>query len=152
MKNILIVVLVILLGIAFVQRKPKEIEKVKIIYDTVKVSNPTVKDCVIYKRVVTKLPIVIKDTVTMSDTIIDSVHVEIPMSRKVYKDSLYKAVVSGYNVSLDSIFIYNKTTFIYQENKPKRWGLGVSAGYAITPKGLQPYIGVGVTYNFKLWY
>ena len=31
---------------------------------------------------------------------------------------------------------------------PKKLGLGVNVGYGITAKGLTPYIGIGVNYNF----
>lgn len=31
--------------------------------------------------------------------------------------------------------------------RPRRWGVGVQAGYGITADGLRPYIGVGVQYH-----
>ena len=33
------------------------------------------------------------------------------------------------------------------KQKPKRWGIGVQGGVGITPKLVQPYIGIGVSYN-----
>ena len=72
---------------------------------------------------------------------------------KIYQDSTYRAQVSGYDVQLDWIETYNKTiireiTRVEQiKTKPKRWGLGVQAGYGIGRNGLQPYIGVGISYN-----
>lgn len=76
----------------------------------------------------------------------DSVNVQIPITRKVYEDSTYKAYISGYNASLDSFYIYPQTKIITIKEKPKRWHLSISAGYGITPKGLQPCLMVGVSY------
>ena len=78
----------------------------------------------------------------------DSINVQIPITQKVYEDSTYKAFVSGYNASLDSFYIYPQTKIITIIEKPKRWHIGITAGYGITPKGLQPYLGLGCTYTF----
>lgn len=73
--------------------------------------------------------------------------------RKTYQDSTYKAVISGYSPSLDYIETYNtaKTEYVYITEKikqnPKKLGIGVQAGYGIGRNGLQPYIGIGVSYN-----
>lgn len=36
---------------------------------------------------------------------------------------------------------------VYKLPKPKRFGVGISAGYGVTAQGLSPYIGVGINYN-----
>lgn len=81
----------------------------------------------------------------------DSVDVLVPITQKVYEDSTYRAYVSGFNASLDSIFVHRRTEYITStkvvKSKPKRFSIGVQAGYGITPKGFQPYIGVGVSVN-----
>lgn len=81
----------------------------------------------------------------------DSIDVLVPITQKVYEDSTYRAYVSGYNAKLDSFCIYRRTEYITSKiivkSKPKRFSIGVQAGYGITPKGFQPYIGIGVTYN-----
>lgn len=81
----------------------------------------------------------------------DSVDVLVPITQKVYEDSTYRAYVSGFNASLDSIFVYRRTEYITNtrvvKSKPKRFSIGVQAGYGITPKGFQPYVGVGVSVN-----
>ena len=73
--------------------------------------------------------------------------VVIPITQKVYKDSDYTAYVSGYHSSLDSISVRHKVTTITIKQKARRWNVGVSAGYGMTPKGFQPYVGIGVTFN-----
>lgn len=91
-----------------------------------------------------------KDTVLL--TVYDSVMVSVPIVQKEYKDSAYHAWVSGYRPNLDSIYIYRPTTQIVQTiTKQKRWGLGVQAGMGITNNKIQPYIGLGVSYNILMW-
>lgn len=85
---------------------------------------------------------------TKTDDFPDSINVQIPITQKVYEDSTYKAFVSGYKASLDSFYIYPQTKIITIREKPKRWHIGITAGYGITPKGLQPYLGLGCTYTF----
>ena len=36
-----------------------------------------------------------------------------------------------------------------KETEIKHWTIGLQAGIGLTPKGVQPYIGVGVSYNFR---
>jgi hypothetical protein len=80
----------------------------------------------------------------------DSVEVELPIEQKVYSDSLYRAWVSGFDARLDSIYIYQPTRYITIKTteQQSRWSWGVQAGMGITPKGLQPYIGLGATFRF----
>lgn len=84
------------------------------------------------------------------------VPVLVPISRKVYEGEDYRAVVSGFRASLDTLDIFRKTQTVTNTvvqrvevpGKPKRWGIGVSAGYALTPQGVKPYIGAGISYSF----
>ena len=84
------------------------------------------------------------------DTIIrveDGVAV-IPISLKTYTDSsTYKAVVSGYDPRLESIEVYQQVVEITTARKPPKWSIGLQGGVYATPVGVQPGIGVGVTYN-----
>lgn len=80
--------------------------------------------------------------------------VEIPITQKVYEDSLYTAYVSGYHQSLDSIKVRERivTTRITEtrtETEFRRWNIGLTAGYgyAVRNKNLDFFVGVGVTYN-----
>ena len=80
------------------------------------------------------------------DTIRDTVFVYIPITQKVYRDSLYTAWVSGYSAKLDSIEVYNRmqTIMIREKVKRKRFGIGLQIGYGF-PHGA--YAGVGFSYN-----
>ena len=70
---------------------------------------------------------------------------------KQYKDSLLTAQISGINATLDwyETYIPVRKEHIYTDVyiPPGRWSVGVQAGVGVTPKGLQPYIGVGLTYR-----
>ena len=119
------------------------------ITDTIHYLHPIPKDSIVVSYETRLLPAK-RDTMQTDCT--DSVKVEIPITQKRYADSTYTAWVSGYNPTLDSIRIYPRHEVITITNtirhKPKRWGVGLNVGYGITPKnGLQPYIGVGVSYN-----
>ena len=77
----------------------------------------------------------------------DSAEVEIPIARNVYEDSLYRAVVSGYMASLDTLEIYSRREVVTVRQPPKRWHIGVSAGFGMTPSGFQPVIAATLTYS-----
>lgn len=106
-------------------------------------------DTVMHEKVIPKQVTLVKtvvDTFYSTDTVLAEVCV--PINRYVFSDSLYRAEISGYRVSLDKMEVYNReVTNTVIKRVPKRWGLGVSAGYSFTPQGFQPYVGVGVNYN-----
>lgn len=80
----------------------------------------------------------------------DSAIVELPIIQRHYADSTYEAWVSGpVDPRLDSIRVFAPTTIITKREwkPPKRWHIGVTAGYGYGAKGFQPYIGVGITYS-----
>ena len=72
---------------------------------------------------------------------------------KEYQDSNYYAKVSGIAPRLDEIRVYPKTVYetqyIYRDvvHKPKRWGIGMSAGYGVGKHGFSPVLAVTVNYN-----
>lgn len=90
-----------------------------------------------------------RDTITLQDTVL----VEIPIEEREYKGKDYRAVVGGYNPYLKSIEVYPETRYINTTEtikERKRWGvtLGVQGGYGYTPKGWQPYAGLGITFGY----
>lgn len=69
----------------------------------------------------------------------------------VYTDPRFTAWVSGVTPRLDSIAVVSLTTtetVRLSASRPRRWGLSVTAGAALTPRGVQPFVGVGVSYTF----
>ena len=92
------------------------------------------------------------DTTRIGDTLLHRKQV-------IYRDSSYRAVVSGYvDPRLDSLQVFPKTVYqtvtndIYHpvaiKSKKKRWGLGLQVGYGY-PGGF--YVGGGVSYNLWQW-
>ena len=132
-------------------------------------------------RTINKEVITITDTLVLTDTIIkfqpkpykvtiiDTIYLpqqpQIPQKPQIdtlirqeviYKDSTYTAVVGGIEPYLKSIEIYPKTIYVNNNTTTmikvrSRFGLGVQAGYGYGRNGLQPYVGVGVQYNFFQW-
>lgn len=121
------------------------------IFKVIKVDRPIVRESTIVRYKVVRLPIA-KDTICVSGTIKDSVFVEVPIEQKVYSDSNYTAWVSGYHPKLDSISITHQEVSFHNKlvnnNGSKRLLLGIQVGYGITPRGMQPYLGLGVSYKF----
>ena len=121
------------------------------IFKVIKVDRPIVRESTIVKYKVVRLPIV-RDTICEKDTIKDSVFVQVPIEQKVYSDSNYTAWVSGYRPRLDSISItHTEVSFhklVNNSKGSKRLFIGIQVGYGITPRGLQPYLGLGVSYKF----
>ena len=79
----------------------------------------------------------------------DSATIELPIMQSVYESKDYKAYVSGVHARLDSIFVYplHEVVTIREKQPPKRWHIGVTTGYGLTTKGMQPYVGIGLTYS-----
>ena len=91
-----------------------------------------------------------KDSIRTDSACTDSAVVELPIVQRHYADSTYEAWVSGpVDPRLDSIRVFAPTTIISKREwtTPKRWHIGITAGYGFGIKGVQPYIGVGVTYS-----
>lgn len=108
-------------------------------------------DTVVREQVVPRKVVVdriVLDTLYSKDTVFTEVYV--PISTYIFEDSLYRAEVSGYKVSMDKIELFNRsstTTVSMPVARPKRFGLGVQVGYGIGKNGLSPYVGVGLSYN-----
>ena len=144
------------LGFLFGRRSVRNGPESTIIRDTV---TCTIIDTMVIERPVYRYSY-IHDTVRTWFTTVehDSVLVEVPIETKVYaEDSLYRAVVSGWHPSLDSLTIYPTTTTITIHEKekiaPPRWSFGAAVGPSIlaTPSGsIHAGLGatIGLTYRF----
>lgn len=122
--------------------------------DTIPYYTPTPRDSVVVRYITERLPNAERDTLRGDVNVgskTDSTDVVIPIEQREYEDSTYHAWVSGYKVRLDSIRTYTQRDVVtIRENikeKPKRLHIGLQAGYGVGPRGVQPYIGIGVTYS-----
>lgn len=91
------------------------------------------------------------DSVIDSNPTADTVTIALAREQHVYTDdSTYTAWISGIAPQLDSLMIMRSSvTTLVSAPSPQRsrWNISVGAGFAITPRGATPYIGIGVTYN-----
>ena len=89
-------------------------------------------------------------TLALTDTVVknDSIIVTLPVERKVYEDSLDRAVISGIHPSLDTISVRStyRAVTVTKDRMP-RLTFGIQAGGGFDGKTIRPYIGVGVQYN-----
>lgn len=100
--------------------------------DTVRVTRPVARDSVVLRRI----------TVTKADTVLTVTQVH-------YADTTYEAWISGIEPRLDSLHLLRPVTAIVPPPAPIRhWHLGVTAGVGLTPRGADPYVGIGLTYSF----
>ena len=144
-----ILIITLAFGLGWCSRSPsvKEVPK----YDTVQ-SEPIVVTKVLVDTQYILSPLPYLAWIDHTDTIrTDScVHLR---EYKEYQDSNYYARVSGVAPRLDELRIYPKTVYetkyIYRDviSKPKRWGIGVSAGYGVGKHGFSPVLAVTVNYN-----
>lgn len=85
----------------------------------------------------------------------DTIYVQLPREVKIYGDSTYRAVVSGFRPSLDEIEIYQRTKVV-TETRVVRWhpwivvGPSVSVGVA-TDSRVYPFLGVSATIPLWSW-
>ena len=120
-------------------------------HEIVRVDTLTVYDTIVRERPVSVEKYIFRtDTVRVVTVERDTVTAELPIERKVYQeDSLYRAVVTGYRASLDSLVVWPKTTTItidrtVREPAP-RWSFGATAGPAVlvAPSG-RLHAGAGI--------
>ena len=117
------------------------------IVDTIKVVKPIAVDSVVtrYKWVNVER---VKDTTIVnevSEVVFDTIRIRLPIESKHYTAESYDAWVSGYEPQLDSIKVYQREV----KTEQSRWSIGLQGGVGMTPRGVQPYVGVGIGYKLK---
>ena len=94
----------------------------------------------------------VHDTTQVHDTttLVDSVLVEVPIEERTYTGENYRAVVTGFQPELKDIWVKEKEVIVKVPYR-RKWDLiiGPQAGVGITPKGWQPYAGIGVTFGYS---
>lgn len=146
--KIKIVIVVLLLFIGFVvgyMSQPQIVvnDEVVHIIDTVKIVQPPhVQVDTFYKEKIVPIKVVH----TELDTIfhVDSVMVYLPYERKVYEDSTYRAVISGYQPVLEAIDVYARKTTITKQKSAAWLSPFVSGGI-----GLEGDVSLGGGLFFK---
>ena len=131
--------------------------QIKVVSDTVRVTDTLVvarheaASRVVVRNVVREMPLV-ADSLCDADTVVS---VAVPVESAVYETADYRAVVSGFDVSLDTLELRREMIRVTNRivdtperaGRWRRWGVSVTAGVAVTPRGVQPMVGVGVSYR-----
>ena len=159
----LIAVFVCIIGVALsrIRHLEKELETYKnapadtvtvVKHDTIKIDSPVP----VYKYVKEKEYIAIHDTTLLTETDTFVKVIELPREYLVYKDSTYRAVVSGVQPRLDSIEVYrqNSTYYItkYVERKKRPvFSISVGPGVSYDGKKVKPAIQATAGFVIKSW-
>lgn len=119
-----------------------------IVRDTIREHYPQEVERVVVRTERVEVPVIVRDTIH------DTVYINLPIEEREYKSKEYRVIIGGYNPYLKSIDIYPQTVYINATESVttrKKWSLtlGVQGGYGFTPKGWQPYAGVGVTFGYS---
>lgn len=123
-----------------------------IIRDTVTVENPVP----ILTTIIDTILVAYPDIVIIHDT----TFVQLLKERKEYSGKDYRAVVSGYQPSLDLIQVFPETkvvtrTISVPSRKRSHFALSLQAGYGIAIQDNRitplPYIGAGLSYSLVEW-
>ncbi len=119
----------------------KMVEKTLVRIDTMRIVQPEVMVVHDKGSMTVSLP--------LADNSSDSAEVEMRIEQAVYADSSYRAYVSGFLPRLDSLVFIKSThkTLFSEKKNARRWHIGVQAGCGITPRGVQPYIGFGISFR-----
>ena len=131
-----------------------------ILRDTVPDYQPAPVDSARVRYVTRVLPMVRHDTVSRVEliTMHDSVAVEVPITSKHYQSNEYDAWVSGFEPSLDSIFVYREKEIITETitrtvKDDKHFFLDVGAGceYQFNTKVAVPFAELGFKFKKGKW-
>ena len=132
------------------------------------IETPRADTLIVRDTVTVEYPVPILTTIT--DTLLvaypdiviihDTTFVQLPKERKEYSGKDYRAVVSGYQPSLDLIQVFPETkvvtrTISVPSRKRSHFALSLQAGYGITFQDNRittlPYIGAGLSYSLVEW-
>lgn len=119
---------------------------VQLIHDTVRVIEPQYVHSVETQRV--EVPMAVAHLDTADAMPADSIIVEIPVESRQYVGESYRAYVSGWRPRLDSLILTRSVAAVTVSpatQQHSRFSAGIQAGVGLTPKGLQPYVGIGLT-------
>lgn len=123
-----------------------------IVRDTVTVECPVP----VFTTIIDTILVAYPDIVLIHDT----TFVQLPRERKEYSGKDYRAVVSGFQPSLDLIQVFPETKTITQTisvapQKRSHWSIALQAGYGLTLQNSHitplPYIGAGISYSLVEW-
>ena len=154
--EILLVALVFLLGWYVGKRMEhtkfpdiKERTDTLFFWDTVVVDKPFPVEVIKWKTVPEYLAV--HDTTFLHDSVL----VDVPIERRIYQeDSTFYAVVSGFKPSLDTLKVFNKTTYIEKTRniavyKPYKWSVGPFVSQEVGLSHYAAKVGIAGDFGFR---
>lgn len=148
--NLLIIFTIVLICLKCCYPNNRKEEPIKII-DTITIIKTDTITIIKPQSVIRYVDKIVRDTLYSIDSI--PVFINVPIETKVYADSNYRAVVSGYKASLDTISIFNKNLIQYINKityKTKRinFSPSIGFGYGMFNKRIDMYVGFSIGYSF----
>lgn len=147
--NLLIIFIIVLICLkcCYSNKRKEEIQ----ITDTITIIKRDTITIIKPQPVIRYVDRIVRDTLYNTDSVL--VPVDVPIETKVYQDSSYRAVVSGYKASLDTISIFNKNQIQYINKityKTKKWNISPSIGfgYGMFNRKFDVYVGLSIGYSF----
>lgn len=111
----------------------------------------TVRDTVLLRAPAPTWRTVVRhDTVYVAKADGDTCRAVLPVEQTVYSGEGYRAYVSGFRPRLDSLRLERRVEKITAAAAPgvqRRWSVGIQTGIGLTPHGIEPYVGLGVSYR-----
>ena len=156
---IAVFLLIMAVAIGRIRRLEDQIEKLKnapadtvtvVKTDTLIFEKPVVQ----YRYIKEKELVEISDTTYIHDTVTHLI--QLPREYMVYKDSSYRAVVSGVQPRLDSMEIYQKTvtntiTKTITEKKKPHFSISIGPGISWDGKKVKPALQATAGFVIKSW-
>lgn len=144
---LLIFVLLICLKCCYSNREKEEIQ----ITDTITIIKRDTITIIKPQPIVEYRDRIIRDTLYSIDSI--PVPINVPIEVKVYQDSSYRAVISGYKPELDSIYIFNKNQIqtinkITYKTKRINFSPSIGFGYGMFNRKFDTYVGFSIGLSF----
>lgn len=144
---IIFIIVLICLKCCYSNREKEQIQ----IADTITITKTDTITIIKPQPVIRYVDRIVRDTLYNTDSV--PVLVDLPIETKVYQDSNYRAVVSGYRPQLDSISIFNKNQIQYINKityKTKKWNISPSIGfgYGVFNRKFDVYVGLSIGYSF----
>lgn len=147
--KLLIIFIIVLICFRYCSNEKKE-EPIQI-KDTISITKIDTITIIKPQPVIRYVDRIVRDTLYSVDSVL--IPVNIPIETKIYADSSYRAVISGYKANLDTISIFNKNQIqtinkITYKTKRINFSPSIGFGYGMFNRKFDMYVGFSIGYNF----
>lgn len=147
--NLLIIFIILLICLKCCYSNKRKEESIRT--DTITITKTDTITIIKPQPIIQYVDRIVRDTLYSVDSI--PVPINVPIETKVYADSNYRAVISGYKAELDSIYIFNKNQIQYinkttYKTKKFHFSPSIGLGYGLYHKKVDMYVGFSIGYSF----